>query len=124
MIDKDLLKKMKDDPYSYEDLVVSPEGKIIVARYGHIYALEKVFGVPRNILYNMMDIRDTPIMWLTEKTKYMVVSWECTLGYRATEIQKSIFHELVQAGLIKNNYIDITEERKIAEDFYKQRPLN
>lgn len=30
------IKKLKDNPYTYEDLIIMPDGEIINANYGHV----------------------------------------------------------------------------------------
>ena len=112
------IKKLKDDPYTYEDLIIMPDGEIINANYGHVNALERILGVPRDLLYAMIDERDNPQFWLLEKTGCMSVSKRAAFGMKRTKAQKDVYEELVRNHIVSNNYYDITEEREIAKQFY------
>lgn len=112
------IKKLKDDPYTYEDLIIMPDGEIINANYGHVNALERIFGVPRDLLYVMIDERDNPQFWLLEKTGCMSVSKRAAFGMNRNKVQKEVYEELVRNHIVSNNYYDITEEREIAKQFY------
>ncbi|WP_373261928.1 hypothetical protein [Hungatella hathewayi] len=112
------IKKLKDDPYTYEDLIIMPDGEIINANYGHVNALVRIFGVPRDLLYVMIDERDNPQFWLLEKTGCMSVSKRAAFGMNRNKVQKEVHEELVRNHIVSNNYYDITEEREIAKQFY------
>lgn len=112
------IKKLKADPYTYEDLIIMPDGEIINANYGHVNALERIFGVPRDLLYVLIDERDNPQFWLLEKTGCMSVSKRAAFGMNRTNVQKEVYEELVRNHIVSSNYYDITEEREIAKQFY------
>lgn len=118
------IKKLKDDPYTYEDLIIMPDGEIINANYGHVNALERILGVPRDLLYVMIDERDNPQFWLLEKTGCMSVSKRAAFGMNRTKAQKDVYKELVRNRIVSSNYYDIAAERKIAEQFYHKNVKN
>lgn len=114
------IKKMKEDPYAYEDMIIKPDGEIINANYGHVNALEKIVGIPRELLYKIIAEQDNPQFWLLEKTGCMSVSHRAAFGMNQTKEQKEAYDILVKNKIVSSNYYDITIERENAKKFYQR----
>ena len=112
--------KIKEDADTYEDMIIKPDGEIINANYGHINALERIYGMPYDLLYKIIAIQDNPQFWLIEKTRCISVSFWASFGMPMTKEQNQAYQILVKEKIIRDNFFDITEERKKASYLYGQ----
>ena len=93
--DAKTIRMIKMDPDKYVDLIVSPEGEVINAGWGHVIALRRIMGITEDELCNMVAIEDSPIMWLIEKTGYMTISKKYSFSMAITDKQKEAYDILV-----------------------------
>lgn len=113
------LEKIIADPEKYEDLIVRQDGEIINALFGHVNALEQIYGLDTDTLYKIISEQDNPQFWLIEHTGCIAVSNKASFGMNITNEQQKVLDTLIQRKIIKNNYFDITENRNLAKALYK-----
>lgn len=119
--DAKTIRMIKMDTDKYVDLIVSPEGEVINAGWGHVNALRRIMGITEDELCNMVAIEDSPIMWLIEKTGYMTISKKYSFSMAITDKQKEAYDILVHEKIISDNLIDISNERLKASVFYQKK---
>lgn len=119
--DAKTIKMIKMEPDKYEDMIISPEGEVINAGWGHVNALRRIMDISEDELCNMIAKEDAPIMWLIEKTGYMTISKKYSFHMAITDKQKEAYDTLIHEKIISDNLIDITSERLRARVFYQEK---
>lgn len=104
---KSITKFIRDHSHiNYCEAIVHPDGEVEYASPSHTEALIRIYGKPRDILWQEMPIYDSPVVWLIVHTKCIPV-W--SNGYilpddiRPTLRQLASLNKLVAAGLVSRN---------------------
>lgn len=102
-------------------MIVSPDGNVINAAWGHVNALKRVLDITDDELCEKVSIMDARNMWLIEQTGYMSISYKYSFCMAMTDKQKKVYDILVHEKIISDNLIDVTSERLKASVLYQEK---
>ena len=103
---------------NYCEIIIHPDGTIEEARPSHIESLIRYIGLPREVIYELMPISDSPISWLVRKTECVAVWYEHQLlpFEEITKAQQYVLKELSNANKIKLNTSIVRIEEDVLSD--------
>lgn len=103
---------------NYCEVIIHPDGTIEEARPSHTESLMRYMALPREVIYELMPISDSPISWLVRKTECVAVWYEHQLlpFEEITKAQQYVLKELASANKIKLNTSIVRIEEDVLSD--------
>lgn len=103
---------------NYCEVIIYPDGTIEEARPSHTESLMRYMALPRDIIYEMIPISDSPISWLVRKSECVAVWYEHQLlpFEGITKAQGYVLKELATANKIKLNSSIVRIQEDVLSD--------
>ena len=103
---------------NYCEVIIHPDGTIEEARPSHLESLIRYMNLPREVIYELMPISDSPISWLVRKTECVAVWYEHQLlpFEEITKAQQYVLKELSNANKIKLDTFMVRIEEDVLSD--------
>lgn len=95
-------KQRKEYPYGWYEGVVAWDGTIIVATVSHVTTLIHLYGKTEDEVWQEMPVWESPMYWLSEKTK-AILTYE--VGYLQPRFDMSDAQKYVLSLLVKGHFI-------------------
>lgn len=122
---------------NYCEALILPDGEISYAVPSHVYALQKLWGIPENELYDIstpkqqelalkMPLTASPLHWLCEDLNIVSV-WYNQLVFPLTYTAKQLssVKKLISSGCISKNLdISVTVEKSITAEGISVSEIN
>ncbi|MNV39758.1 hypothetical protein D3C71_1313480 [compost metagenome] len=90
---------------NYFEAILLPSGEVVYAVPSHTEKLIQIYGVPKDLLYNLIPVSDSPIRWLLERTNCLALWSKGYYGDVRTKEQKLMLEKLIHEGLVANRLI-------------------
>lgn len=103
---------------NYCEVIIHPDGTIEEARPSHFESLIRYMNLPREVIYELMPISDSPISWLVRKTECVAVWYKHQLlpFKEITKAQRYVLKELANANKIKLDTLIVCIQEDVLSD--------
>lgn len=97
----------KEYPGGWYEGVVTWEGTILVSVMSHLETFKQLYGKPMDVIWEEMPVWESPLLWLSEKTRAVPVynSGYVKTRFEMSDAQKYSLSLLVQGEFIRDKKI-------------------
>lgn len=110
-VDEHFFEQIGEIGFDPAEGIILPDGDYISSEGNHLRTLEKISGLPKEILWERIPKEDSALFWLIDYTGCVITDCNSTVGLAMTAEQKRVYDALVSHGVITDKYYDITNER-------------